>query len=325
MAIGSSRSKKAGKMCAVLRSAMSEPLEERRLLASTLISFPNTTNVVYDDVRDILYASTTGGLLQRYDVASGTILSPITLGGYLTGFDITPDGKTAYVANGSTSNNQGTLFKVNLIDGSKTTLTFPLVAYENEPFGVAIANNGKGLITTAIGGGVRQIDLATDTITGRADYTASPSQYIFASRSEDRSLIMLQDSDSSTGQIGLYRAATDNFLKYNIGDNTPQTYIAVGDAVFSRDDSLIALRRKTVGIMDQSLATVRTISSFNSFDASMAFDPVRDVLYGVNVNAADISAPDQVIAYDTNTWKEKYRLPLGSNESGAGTPVINAE
>src|SRR4051812_7920210 len=56
--------------------------------------------------------------------------------------------------------------------------------------------------------------------------------------------------------------------------------------------------------MNASFGTVRTLSGI---DGGVAFDPARDVLYGVN------SSTDQIVAYDTNTWAVKYSLAVGEN------------
>ena len=48
----------------------------------------------------------------------------------------------------------------------------------------------------------------------------------------------------------------------------------------------------------------------------MAFDPNLDVIYVAN------STTDQVIAYDTATWKEKYRLAVGE-DVGVASPLDN--
>src|SRR5258705_4949771 len=107
--------------------ALIEQLEKRRLLASTLISLA-VRDIVFDDSRDILYVSTSTGLVYRYDLASGTILPPWTVGGSLEGLDLTPDHSTLYVADTNKSATQRLIRKLNTQSRALTTLAYDLAA-----------------------------------------------------------------------------------------------------------------------------------------------------------------------------------------------------
>src|ERR1700730_10889377 len=69
---------------------------EDRLTPSMLIPVVNHHDLVFDSVRNLLYITTDDGKVQRYDVANGTLLSPLAVGTTLNGADITPDGKSLY-------------------------------------------------------------------------------------------------------------------------------------------------------------------------------------------------------------------------------------
>jgi len=51
------------------------------------------------------------------------------------------------------------------------------------------------------------------------------------------------------------------------------------------------------------------IINLPGIDGGVAFDPTRDMLYGVN------SSTDEIIAFDTHTWAVKYVLPVGETLS----------
>ena len=63
----------------------------------TLIKVTGAKDMVYDAQRDIMYISA-GSTIRRYSVGSATMLSAITVGGSLSGIDLSPDGSTIAVA-----------------------------------------------------------------------------------------------------------------------------------------------------------------------------------------------------------------------------------
>ena len=77
----------------------------------------------------------------------------------------------------------------------------------------------------------------------------------------------------------------------------------------NRNGTLLGTR---LGNQPASLDTAPNFSfvhSFTGLDSGVAFDGVRDLLYGVN------SVTDQIIAYNTSTFVEKFRLSIGENVS----------
>jgi DNA-binding beta-propeller fold protein YncE len=84
---------------------------------SVLIPVANGRDHVFDPTRNLLYITTGAGTVQRYDVATQTLLTPLAVGTSLNGADITPDGSALYVADNQTSGTQGFIRKVNLASG----------------------------------------------------------------------------------------------------------------------------------------------------------------------------------------------------------------
>jgi sugar lactone lactonase YvrE len=279
-------------------------------------------DLVYDPTRGFLYITTAEGTVQSYDVATQTLLAPITAGVSLRGADITPDGSALYVMDSQRSAIQGLYHKVNLSDGTVTNLSYPfngIFSAEGGSWDVAAAADGKALADGMFEGSgwvpVRQIVLATDAISIRTDAPGSgPAgevrQNTLIWRSADRSLLFFTESNISSGPIFTYNGVNDTFGK---AADTNGFLDHIVSAV-SRNGKLIAMDLKFNGyaaIMDNNF---NAITNLPGIDSGVAFDPVRDILYGVN------SSTGQIVAYDTNTWAVKFTLSIGETLSGGAEP-----
>jgi sugar lactone lactonase YvrE len=285
----------------------------------SLIPVANHRDLVYDGSRGILYITTSDGFVQRFDVVHQTLLTPWRIGASLYGADITPDGQYLYTTEDLRVANQGVLHKVSLSDGTVSNVSFNLAFGEGGTWAVTIANNGKALFDSLyLGSGtipLRQIDLTTDAISVRTDAPGSGpggqiSQNTHIRRGADRSLLFLAESNDSSGPIFTYTAASDSF------GASVHTQFSLSNSMsaVSRDSSLIALKIiNSVQIMDRGLHILVTLPSLPS---GLAFDPTRDVFYGVTAT--------QIIAYDTNTWAEISRFNIGETVPTA-TPFGNGE
>jgi sugar lactone lactonase YvrE len=289
---------------------------ENRVMPSVLIPVANRRDLVFDPTRNILDITTASGQVQRYDVANQTLLSPWSVGTSLNGADITSDGSALYVAENQTSGSHGILHRVDLADGSVSNLTYNLVGLEGGVWDVAIANNGKAFFSTRFNGSgwvpFRQVDLATGTVSIRTDTPGSGGsgqvrQDTHINRSADGSQMFMTESNISSGPIFTYAAASDSFPQHA---QTGGFYDNVPSAV-SRDGALIAIEMGgTVSITDRDLQPVRFLHG--NFNGGLTFDPSRDVLYAVDGDAG------KVVAFDTNTWAEKFQLNIGETIQGWG-------
>jgi sugar lactone lactonase YvrE len=300
-----------------------EQLEDR-VTPSTLIPLTGVRDHVFDPTRGLLYITRSTGTVERYDVNAGTLLSPLSVGTSLNGLDITPDGNFLYVAEGQLSGGRGVVHKVDLNTGTVTDLTY---TGDNGTFDIAIANNGKAFFDAMFAGsgwvGFRQIDLATDAITTRTDTGGSGGggqvrQNSLISRGADRSLLFVTESNISNGPIFTYDAASDSFPRHlQTGGFHDNDLSAV-----NRSGSLIALESGSgISILDRDLNAVQTLPGV---DGGMAFDPLRDTLYAVN------STTDQIIAYNTTTWAERFRMPVDQNVGassafGSGVMTVSSD
>ena len=95
------------------------------LLASTVIPIA-ARDVVFDPQRDVLYMTPpSGGQIQRWDVATQQLLTPINSGaGYVWGMDITPDGSALIVADGAVQGEFDAIRKVSLDTGVIDTFLY---------------------------------------------------------------------------------------------------------------------------------------------------------------------------------------------------------
>jgi hypothetical protein len=285
----------------------------------SLIPVPNRRDLIYDDSRGVLYVTTSDGLVERYDVASQTLLSPWQVGASIYGADITPDGASLYTAEGVRGATQGMLHQVNLDDGTVTNLTYNLAFYEGGTWAVTIANNGLALFDSRFEGSgwvpLRQIDLSTNTVSVRTDdpgsgFGGQVRQDTHIRRGADRSLLFLMESNISSGPIFDYNANTDSF-SHNV---STQQFLDSSIGAVNRDVSLIAMEvGSSAQIRDANLNLVATLPNLGG---GLAFDPTRDILYA--------ATSTQIIAYDTNTWAEDYRFNIGETVPAA-TPFSNGE
>ncbi len=277
---------------------------------AALIPVPDRRDHVWDHARNRLYLSTAGGLIERYDLATQTLLEPWRVGGEVNGLDITPDGAFLYVNEGGRSAVQGLLYKIHLHEGLKKTLTFNPNGAGG--WGLAIANNGKALFdahsedSTFVE--LRDLTLATGAITDRR----SVSRNAHVTRGAGRGLLFFAESYISNGPIFTYDAATNTF---------PRSLELFVDhqanlSAVNRDDTLIALELdSTVQIFDRNLVAIRVLGNLNG---GLAFDPLRNVLYAAR------AATGRLVAYNTQTWGELFDIPVGESFV-ASQPFNNGE
>jgi Ca2+-binding RTX toxin-like protein len=120
-------------------------------------------------------------------------------------------------------------------------------------------------------------------------------------RSADRDLMLLIEGDISSGPLFTYNAVNGTFPA---SDETGW-YLGSVSAV-NRDGSLMAIRVGSgVAIIGPDLETIESIGGVNV--QNVAFDPSRDVMYVTD------TVTDQLIAYDTGSFDEIYRMKVGAD------------
>ena len=281
---------------------------------ATLIPVTNHRDLVLDESGQTLYITTTAGTVERYHLATESLRTPFSVGSTLNGADITPDGTALYIADGQSAGTQGFVRKLNLTTGAVADLAYTLAFGESGAWDVNLASNGRGFVTTQYSGSgwtpLRQIDLTTDLLSTRADMPGGVRQNTHIQRSADRSRMFFEESNISSGPAFTYDTATNTFpVQADF-----ETFLSSSLSAVNRDGTLIAVDLgSTVAVLTANLTTVRSLTGV---DGGLAFDPTRDILYTVN------STTNEVVAYSTSTWKEKFRLSIGE-DVGASTPLGN--
>ena len=309
-----------------------------------LVTFAPVTGgreLVYDPVRDLLYVTTGGGTVERLDVAGGRLLEAVQVGSPLNGADLTPDGSGLYVADALRGLEAGYVHRIDSSDLSVQTLSYADTILSGEQdsgaWDVAIAGNGKALVTAGFATGqrhaVRELELDSGEFAVRTDpYIFAPpigsrvSGQAILARSADRSTVLLGEH---SGAGYTYDADSDSVAYSNFFPSFNDAPDGRGHAVVSRDGALCAAVRDGGTQYERTVVFDRTFEALKVLTGpggAVAFDPVRDTLY-----AAD-TVTDTVIAYDTRTWRERYRVPVGADVAapswdnlGPGNMVPNAD
>lgn len=268
--------------------------------------------MIYDRHRDILYRIGSG-TIQRYHVLTNTLLAPYSVPTTVTEGDISPDGRALYFADTATGPGIGYIRKISLEDGALTTLTYSRGGSEASGHDLAIGANGIGRFSTAYSGSgptpLRRLDTATDTISGggeawqRTDIHSGP----------DKSLLVFINTQISSTPI----STVDGITGSSIAGREFFQNADGGVAAISRNGQLVAFNCCNAGlnIRDRNLNLVRDVPDISN---SVAFDAARDIFYAIDGGA------DQLIAFDTATWVELYRVPTGINPSSYGKLLTSA-
>jgi hypothetical protein len=283
-------------------------------------------DMVFDAVGKYLYISTSFGLVERYNLSTGSLETPYDLGGSLNGLDISPDDSFLLVAQASFGPTEGTLEKVDLSTGAITGINYTLdtVLGEAGVWDVAIASNGLAFMTTQYPGSgwtpLRQLDLSTDEFMIRSDAPGSgPFGYVDGGstdgtkiyRGADRTRLCFLEGGASDGPFFTYDAATDTF-----GPNVRTNYfLDNAHAGVNRSGDLIGLIYGPNFLTLETASSLGLLHSFNGLDLGVAFNAVQDIVYGAN------SSTDEIVGYDTKTFAEKFRAQVGEDVSQF--PVAN--
>jgi plastocyanin len=200
----------------------------------TLIPAPNRVDMVYDQVRDVLYITSQSQVL-RYQLGSDSFLSPYQLSGNLMGIDLSPDGNTLMVADSSANTNVW-VYLINLNTDETNKVTFPAASGESGTFAVAFGGDGAALISSRCAGSGRMPLRRYDPVSG---LTTTISTFIdqdsMVSASGDGTTIIIAESNNSGGPMDLYDVATRTIVR-TAGDGRSNY-----ESAASRDGSLFAI------------------------------------------------------------------------------------
>ena len=196
---------------------------------SRTINFDGLTGWAYDAARNAVHMTGPDGMVRSWSLDSQQFTGSFNVGGAPSSLDISQDGSYLLVGNGdavATGINPaigpayaaqvariklatGTVeqFQVNLTDG-----------YERGVFDLAIAADNKALITTNFAGSgwttlrTLQIDAASPGFEQFPGLTGDIRNRSFATASEDRRYVLIEEGDISNAPLRLYDAASGSLV-----------------------------------------------------------------------------------------------------------------
>jgi len=223
--------------------------------------------------------------VEDVSLASSALQMPIGVGSQPAGLDLTPDGRTLYVANSAVP-------AISVVDlASRKELrriNVPSTFSNDAPLSLAIAANGQALFSTTFagsgfGGRMMILDIATDTVTLKSDFyfngTTTEATVLRASR--DRSIVAAVAGDISSGPVFIYQASTNLFLP----EHDLNTFIA--NVAVNHDGSLVLVDGSYV--LDQNLNRLGTIPNIARGAAFAALGPLAYRASQGNVETVDTS------------------------------------
>ncbi len=265
-------------------------------------SFGTARDLVFDHSGRYLYVSNWEGFIQRYNLASGVLDRSYNLGGSLNGIDISLDDSFLLVAQHVKGVAQGMFQKIDLNSGNVAAIPYPLAFAESGGRDVAMAANGKAIVTTELEGfgwvPLREIYGNQIRIRQDAPGVARPG-YVdsdtSSARSADGSVLFLRSAVQADAFT--YNASTDTF--------GPFAQLFGSIAAVNRNGTMVATEAFFMTQL-KTLPDFAALHTFNFLQGGVAFDLLHDTLYGLNGN-------DQIIAYETAAFAEKFRISIGEH------------
>ena len=271
--------------------------------AALLIPTSGHRDHAYDISRDLLYITTNSGQILRYDMAARDFITPCNVGVSLNGIDLTKDGNFAYVAEGQAGPTEGYIRKVNLNTGTHVNIAYTKAFGESGAYDVATAGSKVFFTTRYSGSGwtpMRVIDTSDDSM---QEVRSRVRQNTNLSAAADGSKVFYTESNSSGGPAGIIDVPTLDILPTGFNTSLSSTQHAM-----SRNGQLIAIEFGGTSILDDQLNTVEILPAYSG---GLAFNPVRDILY------AAAAGTDELVALDTTTFNELYRMDAGGDIAGS--------
>jgi hypothetical protein len=281
----------------------------------TFIPAAGRIDMVHDDARGLVYVSS-GTQVLRYEVSSGTFLTPITLGGALGGIDISPDNHSLVVADMSGSTTQSWVHLVDL-----DTLAHQVKAvntpdtYEGGTFtAVYGADNRIYTTSTFLGSGwvqMRRLDPAT----GVWANVTSVRQNTMLAASGDGQTIAFAEANISDGAWGMLDVPTGTVVhRQGYTDGTSWFNFEIATDRFGAQFTL-----PTYGgamVYDDAYAKIATIGTYAAqAPIGAAYHPVERIAYFPFAQTSEVRVYDMNTRTQTGTLNFEYSFPWTGNGS----------
>ncbi len=288
-----------------------------------LLQIPGVKDFIFDYLKDILYIATSSGTILRYSVLTNQYLAPVTVPGIPSAMAFGQFNRFIFVADSLEVNDVSLIHRIDTRDGSVTSLSFDTPGAETAPVSIAFASNTKGFVTTGrsaagfnplheinISGGifgVPTISTRTVSIGSGPGGTIAPGTLVTGGVLGDPRFdpnVFFQEGGAS-GHLFQYDPHADIFID---GPFT-QGSIAGTQTDLTYNSSLVASNQFGPSVYDASYS-VREIFP-NVFSGGVVFNPFSPLLYAVD------AGPDVLIGYETNTFKEMFRVNVGEDIASA--------
>jgi hypothetical protein len=271
-------------------------------------STPALGNFVINPASTVAYFTVpTENEVLPLDLTTDAFGSAIPVGSDPQGIDITPNGKTLYVAD---SGGQ-TISKVTIATGKVTPITTPAGFLNDTPYSIVVMNNGNALYSTTFAGSgfganVYDLNLTTDTSTlvSNIGINSEVTEVTQLSRSGNHAAVGAVLGDDSGGPFDVYTAAT-------------------GDVVSGSLNAFV------------SSAALNQKGTTMVVDGSYVIDPTSGSLLGT-INDDCVSATltssgssgycletNSIVALDVSTFLTGTSIALPSGVTGTGEIAIS--
>jgi hypothetical protein len=289
------------------RYAGLETLESRVLLDSTLIPVPDHRDLVVDSTRNQLLIIGYAGTINRYDISSGALLTPINLNFSAGGADITPDGHYLYVTH-LTCSQTLTLTRVDLTTGAISDFISTTLPAVNLLDCAVLADGRVELTTNKINSHVvSSVSLAPayedflkfDPASGtfalepnlNTNYLLTEPASIFTSADRQTAVFIEPTYEGVNGDIGgvrIFHTATSTESQLFAGNNVASPVFAALNA----DGSLLAFETTSGITLARNDGTVLASDPFNNIHGGLVFSPDSTRLYALDVTTDSIRSFD---------------------------------
>lgn len=291
---------------------------------ATLIPIDHlVSDIAYDAHRNMIYMAD-GNSVLRYDLASSSFQTPITItGGPLTGIDLSPDGHTLAAGDGDAIAVKVHLINLDtLVDTVSSDTAEPL---EAGVYQLAYTRDGNLLVTTSISGSgpmpLRKLDGQTGSFTRLTAPGFDPFAPAALSTSGDGRIVGIAEGDDSGGPWRFYNARTGTQSSYLFGTSTYNTSIAT-----NADGSRFTLNG--YGIYDQNSRGIISIHDGTLYPTASVDDPVLPVGYfafdgSSLLGVYDLTNYSMLTTYDFGVqfahpvWSVDARQPLRISRDGS--------
>jgi hypothetical protein len=247
--------------------------EASATIVHTTVPIANAQDAVVHDGLNQVFVTTSTGNVQRYDIATRSLLTPWTaVGVNLRSLDTTADGSFLYIADQSAGPTQGVIRKVNAVTGAKTNLFYDLAGEGAGAYDIVRLSNNRMLFSSNhqfSGGGtpLRFINLSNDSISLRPSDGVERQTDLF--RSRDATRVFMTGGNTSAGDIRVYSAPTDSYL---VATNIWAPLNGIS-ATLSPDGSLLAFQGFNV---TASIVHANDLSLFDTiptYRSGLGFSP----------------------------------------------------